>query len=100
LSSSLQGARENPQADARKDEDRVLEFMLDCPGASLKGMAEQFEWKQTDGKPAKWRVQNACKKLGKDKLAKLERDHWQLTEKGKEEAKSVKQNAAMSGAKY
>ena len=92
--------RETLEANTRKDEDRVLVFLLDCPGASLKGMAEQFEWKQADGKPAKWRVQNACKKLDKGKLAKYERNGWQLTDKGKEEAKRVRQNAAMAGAKY
>jgi hypothetical protein len=92
--------RETLEANTRKDEDRVLVFLLDCHGASLKGMAEQFDWKQSDGKPAKWRVQNACKKLDQGKLAKSERDGWQLTDKGKDEAKRVRQNAAMASAKY
>jgi hypothetical protein len=47
---------------------------------------------------AVWRMH--LKKTDEGQVAAVERDHWQLTEKCKDEAKRVKQNATMADAKY
>jgi hypothetical protein len=85
--------QEELKASARKDEDDVLSIFSKCPSASIKGIAEALGWQYKNGKPAKSRVQRAIEKLSKAKLVTLERDRWQLTDKGKAEAKRITGNA-------
>jgi hypothetical protein len=69
--------------------------LADCPGASLKGMAEVLGWKYANGEPAKSRVQRAVDKLKGWKFVENSRAGLMLTEKGKSEAKEVSKNAAV-----
>jgi hypothetical protein len=86
---------EKLNAAARNDEDLVLKQLADCPGASLKGMAEVLGWKYANGEPAKSRVQRAVDKLKGWKFVENSRAGLMLTEKGKSEAKEVSKNAAV-----
>jgi hypothetical protein len=74
------------------DQDDVLRAMLDQPGLSVKGIAEDLLWNTMDGKPNKTKVYRLLKELAKGKLVEKRRDgHYVLTKKGTEEAEKIPQ---------
>jgi hypothetical protein len=92
--------RSEAEASTRSDEDALLIAIADNERASMAGVATALRWLTKDNKPYKARVQRSADRLKKDKLAKAERGHLELTEKGKKEAIRAKQNAALAGSRY
>lgn len=83
---------EATEAMGTSDEDDVLRAMLDNPGISVKGLAEELLWNTMNHKPNKTKVYRVLKKLAKGKLVKQQRDgHYVLTKDGEEEAAKIPQ---------
>jgi hypothetical protein len=69
-----------------EDENRLLDAMLRFPAHSIAAWAMDCGWISETGNPSKSKVHRILKALDKDKLTKLFRGHWKLTEAGKKEA--------------
>ncbi len=74
---------------ARNDEDAVLLMMDRHDGASLSTIAELLGWLDGGGKAYKVKVQRIVKSLARDRLTKLERKNWIVTDKGHATAKKL-----------
>lgn len=83
----------NEAAQAVANEDAVLKTLHDNPTWSFANIASAVGWTSDDGKPEKWRVQRAVKRLGRDKLVRKFRGKWQLTEAGKTALSDAKKAA-------
>jgi hypothetical protein len=86
--------KEQLKATARSNEDAVLIYMEEHPGQSLRDVADGLKWKAGPfAEPYSTKVKRALVNLRKDKFAEVERDRWQLTAKGKAEAKRIAKEA-------
>jgi hypothetical protein len=74
----------------RKDQDDVLLSISEDPGLSSRERAERLRWLLKSGDPYHMRVVRAEKTLEKDNLIKKNRDGWELSDRGKKEAKRLK----------
>jgi hypothetical protein len=72
-----------------QDDDRLLHAMLHFPNASFAEWAHSCHWTAKDGKPAKYKVDRAMKRLIEDKLVRRYRGGYVLTATGKDEAKGI-----------
>jgi hypothetical protein len=80
----------NGAKQALSDENAVLFWLKQRPGISLADIAEQSGWTNERGVPLKARVQRCLERLKTDKLVKIHRRKWMITDSGKAEiAKSV-----------
>ena len=70
-------------AQALANEDAVLKALYDNPTWSFAKIAAAIGWVGDDGKPEKWRVQRALKRLDHDKLVRKFRGNWEVTPAGK-----------------
>jgi hypothetical protein len=80
----------NEAAQTVANEDAVLKTLHSNSNASLAEIARNLGWIKYDdensddkGKPEKWRVQRALKRLDRDKLVRKFRGKWRVTEAGK-----------------
>jgi hypothetical protein len=74
----------NRAAQARANEDAVLQLLQTHPGWSYAEMAQSIGWTDDNDKPQKWKVGRIVKKLEKDRLIKSVRGKWRLTDAGTE----------------
>ena len=81
--------KEQLKATAHSDEDAVLIYMHENPGKSLREVAQGLKWYTRTSEPYSTKVKRALATLAKGKFAEVERDQWQLTAKGKTEAKRI-----------
>ena len=65
------------------DENTVLEWLRRTPGISVRNIAANAGWLSEKGTPNIWKVQKALKSLKADKLAKIFRKKWAITDLGK-----------------
>lgn len=72
-----------------EDQNRVLYAMLHFPSASIATWAHECGWRSEAGAPYKSKVHRILQALETDKLTRLYRDHWTLTETGSKEAKRL-----------
>ena len=73
-----------------RDEDAVLQAMLDNPSASMAQIAQELGWLTAKTNlPLKSKVERAIQSLKDDKLVKKHRKKWRLTNQGKEEAEEI-----------
>ena len=86
-----QHEEEEQARSTRTAEDQLLAAMLDHPDNSLAELGKACGWLTQKDEPQKSKLHRVMKRLEKDNLAKLFRDTWQLTDKGKTAAKT-KQN--------
>jgi hypothetical protein len=78
------------KAEARSDEDTVLNILAHRPGASYADIAKAAGWfTGKNGEPYKAKVQRAVKQLERDKLVEFKRGALTLTPAGKKEAKRI-----------
>jgi len=88
---------------ALRQEDILLNTMVDNPGASFAALAEAAGWRfisgKNSGKPYKSLVQRLMRGLEKDHLVKSERGAWRLTDKGLKEAGRVKFQADVASVR-
>jgi hypothetical protein len=86
---------ERAEADtARSDEDALLIARLHGPAdMSMADLAKALNWVSASGQLLKAKVQRVLNRLAKEKLVKLERKRWVLTDKGQKAAKAEKGNA-------
>jgi hypothetical protein len=70
-------------------EDTILTTMLANPKASLADLATKAGWINPKGRPMKSRVGRVLDDLKLDKLVKMQRKRWALTEAGKKVAEEV-----------
>jgi hypothetical protein len=70
------------------DEDNVLELMRRHPGISQKNIATNAGWVNDRGTPNGAKVNRLLHALKKDKLVKIHRRKWCLTEAGKRESEA------------
>ncbi|MBK1668325.1 hypothetical protein CKO28_09790 [Rhodovibrio sodomensis] len=75
------------EAKARRDEDALLERMLNDPSGSMADWCRQLGWVGAKGEPYKSKVQRALAQLQDDRLVHKFRGRWTLTKAGKDEAK-------------
>lgn len=73
--------------EVRQDENLLLNTMLRFPNESIAGWADACGWKSDKGIPHKSKVHRLLLQLKEDKLARLFRRRWELTEAGKREAR-------------
>ena len=74
---------------AIQDDNRVLYAMLHDPAGSMADWAGACGWTGKDGKPQKYKVDRALKRLTTDKLVRHYRNRYVLTASGSDEAKRV-----------
>jgi hypothetical protein len=86
-------------ADAR-NEDRVLQVIVDHPEYSLADMAKALGWHYSTGAPDKSKVDRAAHALEKDRLVKKKGAHWEATKLGKERAVSLPKNHETTEAPF
>jgi hypothetical protein len=79
----------NEAAQAVANEDAVLKTMHDNPAWSFADIAKAIGWVNDDGRPEKWRVQRAVKRLDRDQLVRKFRGKWRVTEAGKNALKEA-----------
>jgi RecA-family ATPase len=72
---------------AMREENTVLELLRRYPGITVKDIAINAGWVGNTGVPNKAKVHRLLNGLKKDKLVKLERRKWTLTETGQREVK-------------
>lgn len=75
----------NHAKQALSDEDAVLFWLKARPGASLADIARETGWINERGDPLKARVQRCLERLKADKLVKIHRRKWVITDGGKAE---------------
>lgn len=73
----------NEAAQAVANEDAVLKTLNSNPNWSYANIATHIGWVTDDGKPEKWRVQRAVRRLNQDKLLRKFRSKWTVTDAGK-----------------
>jgi hypothetical protein len=79
----------NEAAQAVANEDAVLKTLHDNPAWSFANIATAVGWVSDEGKPEKWRVQRALKRLDRDKLVRKFRGKWRVTEAGEKAIKEA-----------
>jgi DNA-binding MarR family transcriptional regulator len=84
--------RSNINAVVHRNENDILLLLLKGPGVSIAGMAEALGWLSFKGEPQKSTVSRALEKLRQQKMVAKVRNRWELTDKGKAEAKRVETN--------
>ena len=92
--------RREAEASSRGDEDGVLGILAENDHLSMVALATSLGWTTHAGEPNKSKVQRLVERLKKAKLVETDRSGLSLTPKGKEEAKRLKTNAALAGARY
>jgi DNA polymerase I-like protein with 3'-5' exonuclease and polymerase domains len=79
---------------ARSDEDALLIARLHGPpDMSMTDLAIALDWISASGQKLKSKVQRVLYRLAKEKLVKLERKRWVLSDKGKQAAKAAEGRA-------
>lgn len=81
---SPEGAANTAQQ-ATSDENAVLFWLRQRPGCSLANIATEAGWVNERGQPTKAKVQRCLERLKVDKLVKIHRGKWQITDAGKAE---------------
>jgi AAA domain len=76
---------ENANKQAISNENAVLKHLNDQPGISIGDIAQKAGWVNSKGEPMKARVQRALVGLKKEKLVRLYRKKWVITDAGKQE---------------
>ena len=79
---------EDAARQARSDEDTVLELLRRHPGISLRDIGLNAGWVTPTGRAAVSKVHRLMKSLQRDKLVKLHRRKWRLTDDGKRETEA------------
>jgi 5S rRNA maturation endonuclease (ribonuclease M5) len=92
--------RGEAEASSRGDEDAVLLALAENDRLSMAGLASVLGWKTHAGEPNKSKAQRLVDRLKKGKLVEVDRSGIALAAKGKEEAKRLKLNADLAGARY
>jgi len=69
----------------KADENAVLEHLRRTPGISIAKIAEEVGWVSDKGAPNKAKVQRLLVSLSRDKLTKVWRRKWQITDLGRAE---------------
>ena len=92
--------RREAEASSRGDEDGVLGILAENDHLSMVALATSLGWTTHAGEPNKSKVQRLVERLKKAKLVETDRSGLSLTPKGKAEAKRLKTNAALAGARY
>jgi hypothetical protein len=72
----------NEAAQAVANEDAVLKTLHNNPTWSYAEIATALGWVNDDGKPERWKVQRALKRLDRDKFVRKFRGDWQVTDAG------------------
>jgi AAA domain-containing protein len=85
--------RQDMQAAIIKNEDQVLALLATGPQKSIAAIAKALGWLSNRGEPQKSKVSRTLDKLKRQKLVTQERDRWQLTQKGKEEAERIERSS-------
>ncbi len=80
------GQAEDAAKQTLGDENTVLELMRRHPGISQRNLATEAGWVNEKGAPSTSKVNRLLHALKKDKLVKLYRGKWCLTDTGKKEA--------------
>jgi len=75
----------NRAKQAISDENAVLLWLRTQPGISLAGIADGAGWTNERGIPLKAKVQRCLERLKMDKLVKIHRRKWVITDTGKAE---------------
>lgn len=75
----------NVAKQAISDENAVLFWLQKQPGCSLASIAEEAGWVNERGQPMKAKVQRCLERLKADKLVKVHRRKWVITDAGKAE---------------
>lgn len=90
-------------AERFQEDEALLIAMLENERASVAVLARECGWLISQGKgvghPQKSKANTKLKKLERGKMAAKVRGAWELTEKGKKEAKKIKDDLQMAGAK-
>lgn len=81
---SQEGAA-NGAKQALSDENAVLYWLKERPGISLADIAENAGWVNERGMPLKAKVQRCLERLKMDKLVKIHRRKWMISDLGKAE---------------
>lgn len=84
LPQSPEGAANQAQQ-AISDENAVLYWLKTRPGISMADMAKECGWTNDRGQPLKAKVQRCLDRLKADKLARIYRRKWMITDAGKAE---------------
>jgi hypothetical protein len=92
--------RREAEATSRGDEDAILGALAENDHLSMVALATALGWTTHAGDPNKSKVQRLVEPLKKAKLVETDRSGLSLTPKGKEDAKRLKTNAALVGARY
>ena len=77
------------RAESRAQEDTLLILLAGGEGKSLAALAEQAGWITRLGEPNKSKAQRIMNRLKNDRLVKVERGDWQLTEAGEKAAEKA-----------
>jgi hypothetical protein len=75
----------NMSKQAVSDENTVLFWLRERPGSSLADIAEQAGWLNDRDLPLKAKVQRCLERLKADKLVRIHRRKWMITDAGKAE---------------
>jgi hypothetical protein len=70
----------------RGHQDKLLAFMANNPGLTMRDLADKLGWVYANGKPNQSLVQRVMASLKKDKLVEKKRGRWTLTKSGKKAA--------------
>jgi hypothetical protein len=82
-----QEAADNAKAQAISDENKVLHWLNQRPGISIRGIAKEAGWISDNEVPLTSKVHRCLQNLKRDKLVRQHRGKWAISDAGKQELK-------------